>query len=704
MNKLFTLLIACFIGFSSFGQGSSQSKKYTIKSHQKVDPNNVKPDFNAQLLKGEAPLPGGTSYRSFLMRQKIESSKKFPRKKLSGINVKKSSGQKPVIGTGMAMTRSLANGDTINYSGGVPNDNALAVSNGGIVLAAINNVLWAYDTEADSNALKLDLLTLRQIANGSSLQNYFDPKLIYDEEADRFILVFLRGNTPGASRIIVCFSSTNHPMDPWYVYELPGNPLKNNRWTDFPAVSLTKDHVYITGNLIVPGVTWQVGFDGSVIWQMDKSKGYANEDMDSRLYHDIKFNGKYTRNLHAVRGINSYADEAYFLSNRNFDITNDSLFIIKVISGINDTTVNPIISMGKTTPNYGVPPNGRQQDTDLNDPTKGLQTNDGRVLGAISNGDWIQFVSTTVNPATGLAAIYHGTIQNPLSPNQSITGTIYSDPVLDFGYPNIAFTGNEDCDKEAIVGFNFTSPTDFPGVACFYYGNDGSYSELTKLVKGENFTDAHSDSYERWGDYFGIQTKYNEPGKIWTAGYFGLANNRNGTWVNEVSSPDSLKITVETIETGRSVFCQGNLTIQPNGGVPPYLFSFNSDSATSENTFSDYCDGDTIVYQITDTRGCVLDGEFISDKKTSISGNVSYPNPFNDRMVVQFTLPSEQKVEAYIFDKKGKLVAEIINTNGHAGLNELHFDVAPLAQGAYVLKILTNGNELLVEKMIKTLE
>ena len=92
----------------------------------------------------------------------------------------------------------------------------------------------------------------------------------------------------------------------------------------------------------------------------------------------------------------------FFLSNRNFDVINDTLFIARMIN--DDVTVTPVIL---DTP-YGVPPNARQLDTDINNPESGLQTNDARVLGGILFEDEIQFVANTNDPQTGFSAIYHG--------------------------------------------------------------------------------------------------------------------------------------------------------------------------------------------------------------------------------------------------------------------------------------------------------
>jgi len=122
------------------------------------------------------------------------------------------------------------------------------------------------------------------MAGGTAFENYYDPKLIYDPIQDRFVLVFLKDNDAANSRIIVCFSSTNNPSDPWHVYRLNGNPLNNNRWTDFPAISLSETGLVVTANLIIPGVSWQVGFDGSVIWHLDKMAGFNGQDVGATVY------------------------------------------------------------------------------------------------------------------------------------------------------------------------------------------------------------------------------------------------------------------------------------------------------------------------------------------------------------------------------------------------------------------------------------
>ena len=146
----------------------------------------------------------------------------------------------------------------------------------------------------------------------------YDPKFIYDHEEDRFIMVFLVGNKPLIVMYVLPFSTTNNPLDDWNVYMLKGDALNSGHWTDYPAISLTKDDLFITGNLLLDGVSWQLGFKESIIWQIDKLSGYNGSDsLEFNLWSDIKDDSITIRNIHPVRGARELQDKKqYFLSNK----------------------------------------------------------------------------------------------------------------------------------------------------------------------------------------------------------------------------------------------------------------------------------------------------------------------------------------------------------------------------------------------------
>ena len=587
MRKVFVILWVAS-SLYAFGQEDSfVSKKMQAEYVGVFDPKSPAQTVS-YLYSTAAPTPGGDSFKSFLLEQKTKQDfRTFP---MASQRNKTNTATAPTQGFGTPIYRLTPQGNPFDFTGGIPNDNAMAISKDGIVCAAVNSIFWAYDTKTNELVLPgpLGLRSLQQMAGGTSFENYYDPKLIYDPTLDRFVLVFLKDNDAANSRIIVCFSTTNDPSDPWNVYRLNGNPLNNNRWTDFPAIALSETGLVITGNLIIPNVSWQVGFDGSVIWHLDKEAGFNGGDLNATVYTQIKHNGKFTRNLHPVRGHDNISDRLQFLSNRNFDLQNDTIFLITLNEGSTDTTVTTQALI--TNLPYGVPPNGKQGDTDTTDATKGLQTNDGRVLGAIQKDDWIQFVSTTAHGNNDNAGIYHGFISDASGSNPKVTGRVLYDDVRDFGYPNIAWSGVHPNQIQCLIGFNFTSIEGHPGVAAVQLGNDTTFSDVVLLKEGTTYVDRHSDSYERWGDYFSIQNTYDAngqliPSEVWMAGFYGDGPQQNRTWIAQVFGNDTIvplhadggRVFPNPVTNGLDVVVEFNLEQEQE--VQAYLYFENGQLA-----------------------------------------------------------------------------------------------------------------------------
>ena len=254
MKYLFNCLLLTVISFSSILPQklttSSTYLKRTVNLKENID------HWKASVQPMQMSNPGGNSYNDFLITQKQIQTQKYPRKK----------SLKSLIKSSKIPSFNIENGFEGNlYNNKVPNDNTLAISNDGIILAGINSSYIIYDTNNDSlllsgtlNSLTLDFLNLRFVKK-------YDPKFIYDHQEDRFIIVFLLGNKPLNSHVCVAFSSTNNPMDDWNVYMLQGDALSTGHWTDYPAISITEDDLFITGNLLLDGVSWQLGFNQSII-------------------------------------------------------------------------------------------------------------------------------------------------------------------------------------------------------------------------------------------------------------------------------------------------------------------------------------------------------------------------------------------------------------------------------------------------------
>jgi hypothetical protein len=663
----------------------SINKSKTITEFQKQSP------YLEVVNNLEMPLPDGNSTKSHLLRQKKKSKEFYRNNKKTTETPYLKSVQQPIIGDSFIPMR-WHNGSQFPVYAGIPSDNTLAISNEGILMLSMNSSVWAYDMNTDTTLFEDQRISLSSFADGSALSNYYDPKLAYDPEEDRFVLALLKDNDPVNSEVIICFSSTNDPRDPWYVYNLPGNPLNNNRWTDFPTLSITHNKVYFTGNLIVPNEPWQTGFDGSIIWEMDKFEAFSGDmSMQASLYDSITYDGNYIRNLHLITGAEGNADKQFLLSNRNFDIQNDTIFFLEIDNG--SLNVSPLIS----DISYGVPPNARQTDTDTSDATGGLQTNDARVLGGILIDDEIQFVSNTVNPSTGFCAIYHGLISNVYN-SPTVTARIIGDSERDYGYPNIAWSGNEACDREVIIGFDHTSFTHFPGNSSIFCDNERQYSPVLEIKSGAAYVDRLSGDYERWGDYYGLQRKYNT-GEIYSFGYLAMPNRWNSGFLAQLYGPDTSRLILK-IEVKDYSFCNVIIEASPIGGLTPFEYAWDDNNYSSDNRFNGGCVNDTVQCVVRDARGCIDTLSYIIPPSNNSSGNV-YPNPTNDFVSIQFTIDTEKPVYLEIYDASGRLVKKLETLSAKKGLNEYLFSMSPLANGVYSVVLISNGEVLQKDKIIK---
>jgi hypothetical protein len=511
--------------------------KHTTPLAGEVDFSKIDDKYNAQVFSLEAPKPDAESEQAKLRATKAEVSKRFPRQRLTGKH-------KTTTATPPALVFSYV-ADTFP---GVPPDNDLAVSKNNVSVSVINS--WVAVHNGNTGQMTYQKRTLRGFSNSVGLPNgisvnRYDPKIIYDQDADRFIAVLLHERDE-SNWIIVGFSTTNNPGGTWKFYKFYGNSTGDTTWFDYPSISITPKEFFLTGNKIRFQESWQQGFKETVVYQIDKQAGYNGDTaLTYNLWQNISFNGKNIRNLYPVKaGSYLQGPEQYFLSNRNFDIQNDTVFLVKIPDTIGGSTNLTVVPLKSNIP-YGVPPNGLQPDTSLV-----LATNDGRVLGAFREGNEIQFVSTTVHPVSGSSAVYHGRIAN-YATAPTLSADYYVVDTLDFGYPNLSYAGNNGAQKASIISFNYTGKHSYPGFAAIGY--DGAqYSDMVYIKTGSNYIAQLNDTVQRWGDYSGSQPDHNAHGTVWVEGIYGRQDKEYGNYIGKLVSPFVNKVSPTQTLAGSS--------------------------------------------------------------------------------------------------------------------------------------------------------
>jgi len=77
----------------------------------------------------------------------------------------------------------------------------------------------------------------------------------------------------------------------------------------------------------------------------------------------------------------------------------------------------------------------------------------------------------------------------------------------------------------------------------------------------------------------------------------------------------------------------------------------------------------------------------------------NFPNPFNPSTTINYQLTMDNAVKLTVYNTKGELVKELVNTIQSAGIHSVVFDGANLNSGVYYYKLQT-GNSSIVNKMV----
>lgn len=493
-------------------------------------------------------------------------------------------------------TRGLAPNPTIfkgiqgNASSSIPNDNDIAVSNNGTVVSVVNSNMSVFN---DTGKLLINKRSLTSMT--AAVGNYTwisDPRVIYDPNNDRFILVCFSGSLSTESVILVGFSQTNDPAANWNFYTLNGNSFNDSTWSDYPIISISDQDLFITFNQVKDNVSWTVGFKQSVIWQIQKYEGFAGTPLVYDLWSGIQYNGGNLRNICPAKNqTTTMSNNMYFLTLRNVASTNDSIFVTEITDSKASGNAQLTTRVLTSPVTYGFPPNVPQKFGQY------LMTNDARVLAAVYENDYIHFGSNTINPQYMNAGVYLGTIKNISSTTPTVKADIISTATQEFGYPSMTYL---ESGHKILYNMSHCYTDSFPGASVIYKNTNEDYSDIISVKDGLTIVNRLTDSVERWGDYTNIQHMYNNPNRCYLSNSWGKSS-ANNCWISIVDNTDFPLSTNEITKNSNS-----NLFPNP----------------VSENRFTttfNLSEAQKLRYEIVDMQGKLV--SIILDTKTKVGQN-----------------------------------------------------------------------------------
>jgi len=452
-----------------------------------------------------------------------------------------------------AVTPLIGNSFEANWMiNGTPSDNAMAISNGGIIVTANNDGVAYYNTSG--SLLYFDFWD--DFFNDPALtSSIFDPRVYYDFVQDRFILVALHGNTAATSKLLICFSKSNNPTTVgWWYYNLPGNPLaapNNNCWFDFPNIGISNQELFISGNLFNTGGA----FNQAVVYQIVKSNGYNGAPILTNQIWSVLSNTPFTAfglvPVSSAMGTN-FSPGIYLISNKS---GGDNRIRKWRISG--SIISNPVMTVSTITASpYSPAGDASQLGT-----TALLDNGDCRIQNAFILDDKIHYVFHG-DVGLGWNGIYYHRLDAVTNAIQQFA--LGQAGTFDLAYPAVVAYTNSVNDKSVMIALLRSGSTIFPEVRVVNCDDIGTFSTMTLVKQGETFANLLATNPSRWGDYTGISRRHAgaTQGRIWLAGSYGanitfpLTVNTWKTWIAEVfSNPGPVAIEENNnTETSLSIF------------------------------------------------------------------------------------------------------------------------------------------------------
>ena len=419
----------------------------------------------------------------------------------------------------------------------IPPDPIAAAGPDHIVAVVNSSVEWYTKT----GVLQVSLSMEDQFFNVLSPQSRpFDPKIIYDQYADRFVVIALELVDNGifspnnVSRILIGISDDQNPNGFWYFVAI--NSIVSigglNNWADYPGLAIDEEAVYITANMFLFQFP---NFSGSRLWILEKGDGtggvYDGGTSTLTLHDPSAASGlgmdSFTLQPAHVFGPGGVPGNSgtFLVSSGWASGPTDALNVIRVADPLGSPAfTNQFVVLGDITTGFGLP-DAPQAGTGT-----AVETNDGRILHAVwrNNALWaVNTVNPSTGPDVGQATAHWYQIDTSTLNSLSLVqqGDVGGEDIAagtHTFFPAIAVDGI----GNMAIGFSASAPTIFPGA--YYTGRKPSDPATTvqpsqTLAAGlDYYIRTFGSGRNRWGDYSGMAVDPDNDRTFWVYNEYAL--------------------------------------------------------------------------------------------------------------------------------------------------------------------------------------
>jgi len=419
--------------------------------------------------------------------------------------------------------------DSISYTeccgggGNVPPDPEIAVGPNHVI--AVVNV--AFEIYNKSGATLVGPTTFASFfASNPNCTGVFDPNVLYDEEADRYMM----GIDADGYYYCIGVSQSGNPTAGWNIYAFP--TATGNDFFDYPHAGVGRDAIYMGANIF--GVS---SFKESRVWAFDKwamYNGQAAASANKPL--PTTDDTPQPLNLHGwQQGTWPSSGPHYFFTETNYNGATYSVWSwANPFSGTSPAKVGTVNLTTYTGVTAGMPVNVPQSGGQT------IQANDFRPQDFEYRNGYAWSVSTIAcNPGSGTVNCIRWAKINPANATIVDAG-VYSSAGQHRFFGDLAVNH---CD-DMTVGYTKSSSSMWPSI--FYTGRKASDTPGTlqaeaQLKAGEIAYTAFDSAPRRWGDYTEM-TIAPDGVTFWYLGEYskntGTTSGRWGTWIGSFTFAD----------------------------------------------------------------------------------------------------------------------------------------------------------------------
>lgn len=414
----------------------------------------------------------------------------------------------------------------MSNTGMEPPDPDLAVSATHIVEVVNSDI--AFFTKAGAKTFQQ---SGQQFFAGISPEAFdFDPKVIYDQIAKRFIVVNLGLNeaaSGGTSSLLLAISDDADPNGNWKLFKVDAKLVSGGSefWLDYPGIGYTKDMVCFSGNMFQMAGG---GFAGSQLFCLDKATLYAGTATPFKFNITDDFTTQFAK---------TYDDTTNIL----YAVSTESLNSMRV-TGVKRNSATSFAVSQTIVP---VPAWNVDQGFITGPGGVAVQSNDPRILVAASyKGRLVASHSIAVSGSDGRPSARWYEFKTNNWPETATTPTLFQAgqivPPSGHGYTFPAVS----VDNKGSTAITFSKiGTSTPGqvMGAGRRATDPLGTMSTPIILDNSTTGTYTGFSSRWGDYFDLELDPADNRTFWAVGMGAGAGGKWQTFIKsfQVAPPDS---------------------------------------------------------------------------------------------------------------------------------------------------------------------